>query len=470
MKIKVLSTILGLFLSVGVFGALAERNYSFQDKLSLMEPQGGKYGIDSIKCITHLSLYQESFKQWKKSKYKSAIVNDFAPHWRWVFLNCPLASENTYVNGLRIVNYYLAKATSEQAKNAYLDTLEMIYERRIKYFPNHHKTGKSQVGDLKGRLGVDLFTQAPERCEKAYNILKESVNMEKTGSSSASLVYYFRATIKMVKSSKADKAMIVDTYDQIMDIVDKNLIKYKATPKRLSEWENVKGSIENTFEPYATCDILIDIYSKKFEANPADVVLLSKITKILKKKKCTKSDLFFNATKALYNADPTPEAALLMGKMNIENEAYSEAAKYYLAAVDMIEDPMEKADTYSDLGKIYYKLNDFNLARTYAKKAIALNPADGMSFILIGDLYASSAEQCGDNDLTKKVAYWVAVDKYNQAKRVDAELENLANKRIATYSIHFPSVELIFFHDLREGESYKVECWINETTIVRAAK
>lgn len=470
MKIKVLSTILGLFLSVGVFGTVTERNDNFQDKLSVLETQGGKYGADSVKCITQLSLYQEAFKQWKKSNYKSAIVNDFVRHWRWVFLNCPQASENTYLNGLNIVDYFLAKATTEQAKNAYLDTLEMIYERRIQYFPNHYKTGKSQVGDLKGRLGVDLFTLAPERCEKAYNILKESIIMEKEESSSASLVYYFRATIKMVKSSKADDALIVDTYDQIMDIVDLNLTKYKAVPKRVSEWENVKGNIENTFEPYATCDILIDIYGKKFKANPTDVALLGKITKILKKKKCTKSDLFFNATKALYTADPTPEAALLMGKMNIENESYSEAAKYYLAAIDMIQDPMEKADTYSDLGRIYYKLNQFELARTYARKAIAINPADGMSYILIGDLYATSAEQCGDNDLTKNVAYWVAVDKYNQAKRVDAELEDLANKRIATYSKHFPTVELIFFHDLREGESYKVECWINETTTVRAAK
>ncbi|MDA3907138.1 MAG: hypothetical protein PF484_13790, partial [Bacteroidales bacterium] len=288
--------------------------------------------------------------------------------------------------------------------------------------------------------------------------------------STASLVYYFRATIKMVKSGKADNELIVDAYDQISDIVDKNLMKYKSNPKKLSQWENVKGNIDNTFEPYATCDILINIYGKKFDANPKDIALLNKITKILKKKKCTKSDLFFSSTEALYNADPNPKSAMLMGKMNIENEAYSEAAKYYLDAVEMIEDPLEKADIYSDLGLIYNKLNNHIKSRSYARKAIALNPADGMSYILIGDLYASSAADCGTNDLTKKVAYWAAVDKYYQAKRVDTELEELANKRISTYSKHFPQIDVIFFHDLQEGESYKVECWINETTKVRAAK
>lgn len=471
MKIKILSTILGLILSVGVFGAQAERNDNFQDKLAAYEPQGGKYGTDSIKCITELSLYQEAFKQWKKAKYKSAIVEEFVPHWRWVFLNCPLASENTYVNGLKIVNYYLKKSSTDEIKNAYLDTLEMVHEARIKYFPNHYKTGESQVGILKGKMGVDLFMLAPERCEKAYNLLGESIKLSGAKASTASVVYYFRATIKMVKSGNADEELIIDTYDEISAIVDQNLIKYKDNAKYLSQWENVKGNIDNTFEPYATCDVLVKIYGKKFDANPTDIALLNKITKILKKKKCTKSDLFFNSTEALYTIDPTPATAMLMGKMNIEKEAYTEASKFYLDAVNMIEDPMEKANIYSDLGKIYYKLNDFLKARSYARKSIALNPADGMSYILIGDLYASSAAKCGSDDLTKKVAYWAAVDKYYQAKRANGELAELANKRIATYSRYFPQIGVLHFNELLpEGSSYKVECWINETTTVRAAK
>lgn len=469
MKIKVLSTILGLIMSMGVFGAQAEKNDNFQENLNTFEPQG-KYGSDSAKCIIELSLYQEAYKQWKSSNYKSAIIKDLTPHWRWVFFNCPLASENTYINGLNIVEHYLKKAETDAEKNAYLDTLEMVHEGRMKYFPNHYRTGKSQIGDLKGKEGVDIFLLAPDRFKKAYTLLKESVDMEGNGASTATLVYYFRATIKMVKAGLADEGLIVDTYDQISDIVDNNLKKYAAKPKYLSQWENVKGNIDNTFEPYATCDILENIYSKKFEADPNNIVLLNKITKILKKKKCTKSDLFFQASEALYKADPTPETALLMGKMNIENEAYTEAAKYYLDAVEMIEDPMEKADTYADLGKIYYKLNQYEKARSFARKAIQLNPADGSSYVLIGDLYAASAAKCGDNDLTKKVAYWAAVDKYLQAKKADPELEDLANQRIKTYSKYFPTVDVIFFHDLQEGETYKVECWINETTTVRAAK
>ncbi|MFH1001479.1 MAG: hypothetical protein V1783_11655, partial [Bacteroidota bacterium] len=142
MKIKVLSTVLGLMMSLAVFGAQSERNVNFQDKLSSIQTQGGKYGADSVKCITELSLYQEAFKQWKNSNYKSAIIKDMMPHWRWVFLNCPLASENTYLNGLKIIDHYLSLAKTDAEKNAYLDTLEMIHEGRIKYFPNHYRSGQ----------------------------------------------------------------------------------------------------------------------------------------------------------------------------------------------------------------------------------------------------------------------------------------------------------------------------------------
>ncbi|MCD4746266.1 MAG: hypothetical protein K8R58_08200, partial [Bacteroidales bacterium] len=103
-------------------------------------------------------------------------------------------------------------------------------------------------------------------------------------------------------------------------------------------------------------------------------------------------------------------------------------------------------------------------------KTIKLRPDDGNAYILIGDMYAASAKNCGNNDLTKKVAYWVAVDKYIKAKIVDPSVASTANSRIASYSKHFPVTETIFFYDLKEGDTYTVECWINEKTKVRAAK
>ena len=89
---------------------------------------------------------------------------------------------------------------------------------------------------------------------------------------------------------------------------------------------------------------------------------------------------------------------------------------------------------------------------------------------MIGDMYASSSNSCGSNDLEKKAVYWVAVDKYYKAKQVDPENADVANDRIRSYSIYFPPKEDIFFHNLNEGDEFVVECWINEKTKIRAAK
>ncbi|MFW5687563.1 MAG: tetratricopeptide repeat protein, partial [Bacteroidota bacterium] len=109
-------------------------------------------------------------------------------------------------------------------------------------------------------------------------------------------------------------------------------------------------------------------------------------------------------------------------------------------------------------------------ARSYALQAAELDPENGRPYIIIGEMYAATASQCGDDDLTKNVAYWAAVDKFVQARSIDEDpvVQERANQLINTWSQYFPNNELIFFHGLSEGETYRVECWINETTRVRA--
>jgi tetratricopeptide (TPR) repeat protein len=126
--------------------------------------------------------------------------------------------------------------------------------------------------------------------------------------------------------------------------------------------------------------------------------------------------------------------------------------------------------SYKYIAQAYRALNNFPSSRTYALKSAALDPHDGDPYLVIGDLYAESAKECGDNDLTSRIAYWVAVDKYYKAKQVDPALADEADKRIAAYSVYFPTASTIFFYALKEGDTYKVECWINEETKIRAAK
>jgi tetratricopeptide (TPR) repeat protein len=420
-----------------------------------------RYGKDSVTCIMNISLYREFFKQWKASDYKNETVKDVIEPWRWVFLNCPKGTQNTYIDGVKIVSYLIENAKTPALKDKYIDTLMMVYDQRIKYF------GKE--GYVLGRKGVDLFTYRPQDTEEIYKDLKRSVELEGDNTAGPVLVWYMNAAVNMAKEGKADSVVIFETYDIATEIIDNNIIKNETVPEEKKNWQIIQGNIELILEPFATCPDLVKIYRKKFTETPDDLELMKKINNILEVKKCQSDPLYFETTKRLYELEPSPSSAYMIGKMLLNEGKYAESIDY-LKEAEKIGDSVAIQKSYKYIAQAYRALNNFPSARTYALKSAALNPHDGDAYLMIGDMYAESAKDCGTNELTSRAAYWTAVDKYIKAKQVDPEVAAEADKKIAAYSVYFPTASTIFFYALKEGDTYKVECWINEETKIRAAK
>ena len=179
------------------------------------------------------------------------------------------------------------------------------------------KTKQPQRGKILGYKGTDLYKVDPSAYAQVYSILKESVELEKAQSKSAVFVYYFRAATKMAQKSELDTAVVVDIYDQLSGYIDQNIKYYtdKSNTKRKEEWLNIKGNIDNTFEPFAQCNDLVRVYQQKFDLDPNNVELLKKITAILDKKKCVDAPLYFETCVNLHKLEPSPESAYLIGKM-----------------------------------------------------------------------------------------------------------------------------------------------------------
>ena len=432
-----------------------------QDEESNQDSGAGRYGSDSITCIMNISLYREFFKQWRASDYKNETVHDVISPWRWVFLNCPKGTQNTYIDGAKIVSYLIESAQDPALRNKYIDTLMMVYDQRIVYF--------NKEGYVLGRKGVDLYTYRPEDTEQIYKDLKKSVELEGNKSAGPVLVYYMKVAVNMAKEGKADSTVIFDTYEVITNIIDFNLKKYANNAEEKKDWEIIQNNVEIIFEPFATCEDMIPIFRKKFADNPDDLELLKKITAMLDAKKCQNDPFYFETTKKLYELEPSPASAYLIGKMLLNEGKYAEAIDY-LKEAEKLNDTNAIQKSYIYIAQAYRTLNNFPASRNYALKAAALDPTDGEPYLMIGSMYAESAKDCGDNELTSRVAYWAAVDKFYRAKQVDPDLAEEADKLINTYSLYFPSASTIFFYTLKEGDTYRVECWINEDTKVRAAK
>jgi len=90
--------------------------------------------------------------------------------------------------------------------------------------------------------------------------------------------------------------------------------------------------------------------------------------------------------------------------------------------------------------------------------------------MLIGTLYASSGPLCGPGTgWDSQVVTWPAIDKWQKAKSVDPSVAGEANKLIARYRQYMPAKGDIFQRSLTEGASFRVRCWIQETTTIRSA-
>jgi tetratricopeptide (TPR) repeat protein len=419
--------------------------------------QGPKYGEDSATCVVNISLYREFFKQWRNSGYKAnRAADDAIRPWRWVFLHCPMGTQNTYIDGPKLVEYLIRKEEDEAKKESLIDTLFMIYDQRILYF--------DKEGFVLGRKGVDMYTYRPAAYQDIYQTLKRSVELEGNRSASAVLVYYFRSALEMLSNEQIEMTEVLEAYETIEAICEHNI---QAGGKGAENYSNAWANIELTAESVFSCEDLIQSLGKKFTLSPKDPVLLRKITGILDKKACTDSELFFNASVNLYDVEPSPESAFMIGKMYFRRTDYASAARYLQQATSM-EDSNSVADAYLLMATSFLSLKDFSKGRSAAQNASRYRPTDGRPYLLIGDMYAASASDCGDNKLTKKVAFWAAVDKYLRARAIDPSVESEATQKINTYSAYFPVMEDIFFYGLQEGESYTVGCWINEITTVRA--
>jgi len=409
-----------------------------------------KFGSDPEKCKINLSLYKEFVKQ---KNYKDAMEG-----WRNAYNICPKSTKSLYIDGAKIYRYLIKNTKDKELKDKYVDTLMMVYDQRVKYF--------NQEPYVRGRQGYDLYKYRRSAYEEAYNKMKMAVDNEKA--KAAVLQSYMLATVKMYKNKKIDPGVVVENFSATSAQMDKLIETAKDSTKK-AKLQKVKNNITDIFAKSgaASCDVLVEYYTPKFEANPKDAELLKTITKFLDMNKCTDTKLFLDASEALYPIEPSSRAAYNIAILAVKKQDYKKAEEYFKKAIELADDNELKAKYSMDLAKVFTKQKSFAAARKHALNAAKFKPGWGEPYLLIGKLYASSAQSCGSDKFEKNAVYWVAVDKFIKAKSVDPSIAKQANSLIGQYKAHFPNKEEAFFKGVNAGDSYTVGCWINESTKAR---
>ncbi len=413
-----------------------------------------KFGPDSasrMECANNLSTMSEFMKI---DLYGYAL-----PSWQKVFADCPESSKNIYLYGVKIYRDKIENAKTPEAGAHALDTLMLIYDRRIEYF--------GQEGLYLGRKGLDLFRYNREKNNESYDLLKQSVDLSKVNSEPAVLVTLMQLSNARFKSGVIEGRELIDDYLAITGILETRIKAGRTKGQEEMALENIEAIFAQSGA--ADCNTLVEIFAPKFEQTPEDLEFLKKLTALLSDQNCEDSKLFASSSENLYRLDPSALAAYNLARLFYKNEEFDKSVSYYEQAIERESNPVSKAKYQYELGLILYsKYEDFSQARALARSAAENNPGWGYPYILIGNLYAFSSNRCGENEFEKSTIFWVAVDKFIKAKSVDPSVSEEASELINKYTQYFPNVEDAFFYGFENGQPYKVGCWINESTTVRA--
>lgn len=409
-----------------------------------------KYGEDSVKCVQNLSLYRDYYKQ--------KMYDDAYNYWNIVFKICPASSERMYVDGVNLMRYKIKKAKGDAAlKKAYIDTLWMVYDQR--------KANFGKEGYVDGRKATDMLRYINDQPEVIFPVIESSIKERGLKSEAGAVVTYMNTLVLLEKAGKKTASDIVEAYGTAGQILGHNISKYKG--KKSEEYYlKAEESVNQVASPYLSCEILIKMATDNYESKKDDLGWKERTADILDKKGCTDDPIFFTLAKDLHTNSPSALSAEKMGIMSLKNKKYNDAVEFFKQALEMNEDQSKEYDYHIELAQAYSSIKSYGAARAEARKASQLKPNEGLPYIMIGDMVASTTG-CGDDACKQKAVYWLATDYYIKAKSIDGSVAAKANAKIASYKKYYPTKEDCFFGGTKEGDSVELGCWIGESTKAR---
>ena len=408
-------------------------------------------GGESPDCRAYLSTYRQFFL---KDYYQYAI-----DPWRELFNNCPDSSERMYVDGVVMYRSFIEETPDGPVREGLIDTLMLIYDRRMEYFGGE--------GNIKGRKGEDLFNYRrgdPDQVERAYELLNTSISLQGDETRESVLVYYLSAGLMLYREGKIGEDRILEDYILVTGTLD----SLKGSSQRR---ERTREAIDEMMQKgqILSCETLDRYYTSRFEQNREDEDFLNRLIRLYADQGCGASDIFAAASESLLQLNPGPVAAHDLALLFISRNDLQKASGYLdeaLRAEDM--DPSTRAIWYYERGVVGIALDDPCGAAADAREAIRLKPDGGKFYILLGDAYISSRGNLGE-EFQRKAAFWAAADQYRLAALKEPSVAEEANRKLQEATGFFPDEEEIFFMDLKEGNTYRVGGCINESTTVRAS-
>ncbi len=406
----------------------------------------------------------------RNSDFEAAL-----PHWRRVYNAAPKADgarDFHFSDGVKLFKYLISKTNEETLQKSYIDTLNSIFD--------HWSYCYGNSTEVLGQQGFTMFYDFREYYPDSviYKKFKDVVDSDRK-----KIPYYIINPFTELLVMQLYKKEIQEDEAQqyayvILDRVQSGLASGKDTaywqtidsyaPKRLEVFEGIEG-----FYP---CEYYVEKYTPSYFENKDSCEIINEVYGRLRWAKCENTlDIFKEiAQKRVDNKCIVAqnEASGVAGKAfeDLREGRYRDAIRGFEQAYRDATEAAKKAEYAILVSKVYYAhMKDFPSSRTWALRAATHRSKWGEPYMIIGMLYASSGPLCGPGTgFDSQIVTWPAIDKWNYAKSIDPSVTSEANKMINTYTQYMPSKEDLFVRTINEGASFKVGCWIQETTTARS--
>lgn len=453
MKFKIAFTLLGVFFAFNVASA--------QD------------------CRVTLSLFNESAKV--------ENFSDAYPKYKELLENCSDYHILIYKRGEKMLEGMIDVAETEERKQELIQEYIDNQMMRMEKFPNDTKEGamladvamikyKHEVGTLEERL-------------KAFEDVAEA---DKENFSSPVAIYaYFRIANDLNDTGERDIQFLFDKYDEVIELIEiqendkaaeaKPLIEKQQSQQELTSKESrilknseiylrnytkIKGSVNSLLGSKADCDNLIPLYNKDFDEKKGDVEWLRNANARLSAKDCTEDPLFFKVSEALHQKEPSANSAYSLGQLAEAEGNRAKALEYFNEAAELETSKTRKSRIYYRIANNYKDRGSYSQARTYYRRALENKPSMGIAYLKIADMYAKSANDCGNSVFEKRSVYWLAADYATRAGRVDPSISSNASATAESYRARAPQKSDIFQEDAAGRKISFSNCWIGESVVV----
>jgi len=418
--------------------------------LTFAQDKFGDTPEEQQQCKESISLYREYRDQ--------KLYDDAFEPWKKACKICPKSAKTLYTDGEKFLGDKIEAATDDAVKEQLIIDLMALYDARIEHF--------GQEAYVLGKKGMDLLKYKPTKAFEASKLMKLSIDGLKAKTSPGIIAGYYNALFIAASQDSVSKETLLLEYLRISEYLAEG--RKTAPENYLPIYDQVKDALDANFVKVASCEDIIPIAEKEFAANGDDLETLKKLSKILQKRDCSDAAIYEKIAVKLDKKEPSAEAAYGLAIYYAKKGSYSSAFTYVKKAIDLLPaGATEEVDYLLLAANAAIGSGQAASGATYARKVIALDKSNGKAYLLLGQAIASA--NCGDNELTKKAVYWLAVDYFQKAKSVDSSVSNDASKLINAYSARFPDRKLLFQYGYIDSnnniktEPVQIGCWVNES-------